>query len=191
MTNSETLLPEQAFIARYGVEPNRLTRETVAHNLFTAMDAFSVALYYRSLESRSERTARLGVTGARPMTREAMVYLYIDGPVDGFPADYGHDILNAKGEKAKELAEHILTDPIHEVTQEIREKFGEVIDLLSATSGQDLSWLKQFIGKSRKDILEEVGLRRVSLTPEQLAFLENKGFMTWEEWRAAQKEAKA
>lgn len=177
--------PEQAFIARYGVEPNPDSLDTSATSLFTAMDAYSKALYYVPLMRNPDlESARYAGVNVRASTRTAMVYLFVDGSVNGFPVNlgaWGQDL--PKGQRVHDFSEQMASGAPLESREAIKKEFESVMDLLSSVSKLDISWLKKFIGISRKEIRQWVEQGRLKLNPEQLAFFENAGFKTYKERR--------
>ena len=126
---------------------------------------------------------------------EAAAYLFVDGPVSGFPPSDRWDTL--KGEKLQGIINNAFRPGNVFVwfhgEPDIRSEFEAVIDILSEASGQNLCWLKDFIGKHPNEIIErakkEWGRDKINLTREQIAFLENRGFMTQEQFfQALEKE---
>lgn len=183
MTTPEGLLPGQAFISRYGVVPNTDSLDISARSLFRAMDEYAGALYNLTSINHSDReTAETASRRTYIHTRMAMVHLFVDGSVNGFPIDLGPWEGNVpKGSKANNLADGMVSPAFVTTREEVKKEFKAVIDLLTSASNIDLSWLKILIGKSRKEIEQEVEQERLKLSPQQLAFLENAGFKTREE----------
>lgn len=166
MASHERLQPEQAFIARFGVEPNPVNLDHAAFYLCVAMCELGMACQHR-LERQPD--------SAFSHLQTAALYLYVDGNVCGFP-------INTKGEipemkKAREIAGEFIDGK----DDGIKAEFEEVLGILSEVSGEDLTWLKPHFGISTEQLKDKERAGEIELTPEQLTFLRNGGFFTREE----------